>query len=77
MKCLKCGGDINFNESRSIFTPCCGEELVYPCRKCGLLHWGFNGNPVLNRKINSLIFLKEGKTIDEKDNTVDLRDQSK
>ena len=73
MKCQNknCDGKIDPSVSRTIFTPCHGEKLVCPCEKCGLLHWD-NENPVFNRDIKSLVFLKDGEVVDADGNSVDL-----
>lgn len=39
MNCTKCGGEINFQRPVTIRTSCRSFGTVYPCVKCGLLHW--------------------------------------
>jgi hypothetical protein len=76
MKCQaeECNGHTSPKGIRHVFTPCLGNIGIEPCSECGLFHWTNTKNPLFNRKIGSLVYLKDGKVVDDKGNEVDLED---
>lgn len=72
MKC-DCGGNIDHNISRTIFTLCQGEMTLNPCDQCGLLHWAINGQPLFQRELGVYVYMMpDGRTVDENGNLVNL-----
>ncbi|MDO8669305.1 MAG: hypothetical protein Q7K65_03355 [Candidatus Buchananbacteria bacterium] len=65
MKCQApgCGGIIDESKERLIPTPCAGNMAVHPCEKCGLLHLAINGNELINRPSDQMVFLRNGLTV--------------
>ena len=74
MKCKmnKCHGNIDHRINVSVNITDGGKAILHPCEKCGLLHHDSNGVPFFKPEIDSLVYFKNGETIDEQGNPVIL-----
>jgi hypothetical protein len=62
MNCVEqCEGQIDMTKGVTVRIGCGSVDMVYPCNKCGRLHW--NSGTGVNNRCGDKAFFKDGRLI--------------